>query len=124
MSTTPNPRPQRFCDLVMKGGITSGVVYPLAAVELAKAFRFKNIGGTSAGAIAAAATAAAELGRGSPKGGFRLLQDLARFLGQKAPGDPNPNLFHFFQPQKSTKPLFDVCVAALGNGWGAVPRVL
>jgi len=57
----------------MKGGITSGVVYPLAACELAKAFRFKNIGGTSAGAIAAAATAAAELGRESAKGGFRLL---------------------------------------------------
>src|SRR5258708_7448227 len=36
MSTTPNPRPERLCDLVMKGGITSGVVYPLAASELAK----------------------------------------------------------------------------------------
>ena len=108
----------------MKGGITSGVVYPLAACELAKAFLFKNIGGTSAGAIAAAATAAAELGRDSAKGGFRLLQDLPKFLGDKPMGDPNPNLFHFFQPQKTTKPLFDICVAALGNGWGAVPRVL
>src|SRR2546425_5288069 len=98
MSTNPNPPPGRFCDLVMKGGITSGVVYPLAAVELAKAFRFKNIGGTSAGAIAAAATAAAEVGRGSPKSGFRLLQDLARFFCQKAPGGPHPKLFHFFQP--------------------------
>src|SRR5436309_4487811 len=124
MSTTPNPRPQRLCDLVMKGGITSGVVYPLAACELAKAFLFKNIGGTSAGAIAAAATAAAELGRDSAKGGFRLLQELPKFLGDKPMGDPNPNLFHFFQPQKGTKPLFDICVAALGNGWGAVPRVL
>src|SRR6266403_673435 len=124
MSTTPNPVPDRFCDLVMKGGITSGVVYPLAACELSNAFRFKNIGGTSAGAIAAAATAAAELGRDSPKGGFRLLQDLPKFLGDKPMGDPNPNLFHFFQPQKTTKPLFDICAAALGNGWGAVPGVL
>ncbi len=124
MSTNPNPVPDRFCDLVMKGGITSGVVYPLAACELSKAFRFKNIGGTSAGAIAAAATAAAELGRDSAKGGFRLLQDLPKFLGDIPAGDPNPNLFHFFQPQKGTKPLFDIGVAALGNGWGAVPRVL
>ena len=47
----------------MKGGITSGVVYPGALFELAKEYTFRNIGGTSAGAIAAAATAAAELGR-------------------------------------------------------------
>jgi Patatin-like phospholipase len=39
------------CDLVMKGGITSGIVYPLAIVEIAKAFRLRSIGGTSAGAI-------------------------------------------------------------------------
>ncbi len=65
MSTNPNPPPEKLCDLVMKGGITSGVVYPLAAYELSKAFRFKNIDGTSAGAIAAVATAAAELGGGS-----------------------------------------------------------
>ena len=52
----------RYCDLVMKGGITSGIVYPNAVLVLAREFRFKNIGGTSAGAIAAAATAAAALG--------------------------------------------------------------
>ncbi|HZX67238.1 MAG TPA: patatin-like phospholipase family protein, partial [Candidatus Elarobacter sp.] len=50
----------RNCDIVMKGGITSGVVYPAAVVEISKKFVFKNIGGTSAGAIAAALTAAAE----------------------------------------------------------------
>src|SRR5437762_576228 len=53
--------PLRSCGIVMKGGITSGVVYPLAITELAQEFRFRNIGGTSAGAIAAAATAAAAL---------------------------------------------------------------
>ena len=47
----------KYCDLVMKGGITSGVIYPRAVVELARKYHFKNIGGTSAGAIAAAATA-------------------------------------------------------------------
>ena len=44
----------RYCDLVMKGGITSGVVYPNAVLASARDFRFKNIGGTSAGAIARA----------------------------------------------------------------------
>ena len=69
MSETES-RPQRFCDMVMKGGITSGVVYPLAVVKLAEQFVFRNIGGTSAGAIAAAATAAAELARDT--GGFEV----------------------------------------------------
>lgn len=47
------------CDLVMKGGITSGVVYPPAVLELATRYRFRSIGGSSAGAIAAALAAAA-----------------------------------------------------------------
>ncbi|HDX0915153.1 TPA: patatin-like phospholipase family protein, partial [Stenotrophomonas maltophilia] len=44
----------KYCDLVMKGGITSGIVYPNAVLALAREYRFKSIGGTSAGAIAAA----------------------------------------------------------------------
>ena len=55
--------PRRVCDIVLKGGITSGIVYPLALVKLAEKYRFSCIGGTSAGAIAAAACAAAEYGR-------------------------------------------------------------
>ena len=51
--------PSRTCDIVMKGGITSGVVYPHAICELARTYRFVDVGGTSAGAIAAAAAAAA-----------------------------------------------------------------
>jgi Patatin-like phospholipase len=50
-------------DVTMRGGTTSGVVYPLAICEIARAFRLRNIGGASAGALAAAAAAAAELGR-------------------------------------------------------------
>lgn len=52
----------KYCDLVMKGGVTSGIVYPNAVLALAEEYRFKNIGGTSAGAIAAAVSAAAALG--------------------------------------------------------------
>src|SRR6476469_8431880 len=51
------------CDLVMKGGITSGVVYPKAVVRLARRYRIRSIGGPSVGAIAAALTAAAEYWR-------------------------------------------------------------
>ena len=46
------------CDLVMKGGITSGVIYPRAVCQLAATRRLRNVGGTSAGAIAAAGAAA------------------------------------------------------------------
>ena len=50
MNTPPYPPDDRFCDLVMKGGITSGIVYPKAIALLSKHYRFKSIGGTSAGA--------------------------------------------------------------------------
>ena len=59
--------PTRFCDLVMKGGITSGVIYPSAVCELARDYNFKNIGGASAGAIAAATTAALKGARCDPE---------------------------------------------------------
>jgi predicted acylesterase/phospholipase RssA len=69
------------CDLVMKGGITSGIVYPLAACELARQYRFRSIGGSSAGAIGAVMVAAAEHGRDS--GGFRRLAELPVKLGPR-----------------------------------------
>ena len=50
------------CDLVMRGGIASGIVYPRAIAKLAENYDFRSIGGTSVGAIAAAGTAAAALG--------------------------------------------------------------
>jgi len=109
------PKPDRVCDMVMKGGITSGIVYPLAVTTLAEKFVFKNIGGTSAGAIAAAATAAAELARDT--GGFEQLSKLPTFLSSESPGRSGSNLFAFFQPQRSTARLFRVCVAGLGGGW-------
>src|SRR5687768_17161346 len=76
------------CDLVMKGGITSGVVYPGVVTRLAHKYRFANIGGTSAGAIAAGICAAAEFSRqsGDPRGMAQLeraVKDLEtpNFLG-------------------------------------------
>jgi hypothetical protein len=99
--------PTAVCDVIMKGGITSGVVYPRALTELARQFRFSQVGGTSAGAIAAAAAAAAEYGRHVPKRGFVLLA--------KLPGEVGQILFSLFQPTPALKPMFDISVAAIGN---------
>ena len=98
-------QPEKICDIVLKGGITSGVVYPLALVSLAEKYRFSNIGGTSAGAMAAVAAAAAEYGRHTEDAGFDRLARIPEELG--------PNLLSMFQPTPTLKPLFDIFVAAL-----------
>ncbi len=113
----------RFCDLVMKGGITSGVVYPPAICTLARKYRFKNIGGTSAGAIAAALTAAAEYQRrreGSTQG-FKLLEALPKELGEKGAGGKT-KLLRLFQPNPGCRRLFAVLTGALNKG-GTISRV-
>jgi predicted acylesterase/phospholipase RssA len=81
------------------------VVYPLALVSLAEKYRFSNIGGTSAGAMAAVAAAAAEYGRHTEDAGFDRLARIPDELG--------PNLLSMFQPTPTLKPLFDIFVAAL-----------
>jgi predicted acylesterase/phospholipase RssA len=95
------------CDIIMKGGITSGVVYPTAVFELARTYRFRNIGGTSAGAMAAAVTAAAEVGRAVPGGGFDRLAELPGILQEK--------LATLFQPSPQTLPAFRALLAFLGS---------
>ncbi len=89
------------CDLVMKGGITSGIVYPPLVLQLHKAgYRFRNIGGTSAGAIAAAITAAAAYGHGWKKESFKKLQSInEQFSG---PGF----IKKLFQPTAETASLY------------------
>ncbi|MFT3718939.1 MAG: patatin-like phospholipase family protein [Pseudorhodoferax sp.] len=100
----------------MKGGITSGVVYPKAIATLARHYRFKNIGGTSAGAIAAAVTAAAEYRRRTTgtRAGFDHLEQLPEALQEEvAPG--RRRLLSLFQPQPRTRRLFSVLAAALNS---------
>jgi predicted acylesterase/phospholipase RssA len=99
----------------MKGGITSGVVYPPAVVELAKTFSFRNIGGTSAGAITAAVTAAAEFGRQHNAAGFSRLERLPKDLGDPVSPGGDSLLLSLFRPQKQTNALFRILVAGLGN---------
>ena len=99
------------CDLVMKGGITSGIVYPKAVLALKETYRFCNIGGTSAGAIAAAAAAAAEYGReardADGKDGFDRLRALNDQLCQET------FLRSLFQPSPKTAALMEVASAAM-----------
>lgn len=112
---------RRTCDIVMKGGITSGVVYPKAIITLAKRFTFENVGGTSAGAIAAAAAAAAEYRRtktGSDDG-FGIIGKLGEFLAEKPAQSSDTRLFSLFRPNGSTRRLFTVLTSALGGGKSA-----
>lgn len=117
----------RYCDLVMKGGITSGIVYPPLVAELAKHYCFKNIGGTSAGAIAAAAAAAAEFRRrnGGPNAEFP--SRLGELPGQLAePVGRQSRLFSLFQPERGgCRRLFRVLVTALNvsGTWRRVAQV-
>ncbi|BDG73830.1 patatin-like phospholipase family protein [Roseomonas fluvialis] len=71
------------CDLILRGGITSGVVYPGTVAGLAAKYRFVCIGGASAGAIAAGVTAAAEYGRqvGGRPDAFEKVAGLAHEIG-------------------------------------------
>jgi predicted acylesterase/phospholipase RssA len=114
----------RFCDLVMKGGITSGIVYPPVAYRLAQYYRFKNIGGTSAGAIAAAATAAAEFNRRHSGGSaaFDTLHRLPGQLGEPVLGGKQTKLLSLFQPTPGCHRLFHVLVSSL-NAKGTWHRV-
>jgi predicted acylesterase/phospholipase RssA len=119
----PSAPEDRFCDLVMKGGITSGVVYPPAICALATQYRLKNIGGTSAGAIAAAITAAAEYRRrtkGSMEG-FKLVGRLPNELG--TPDDRGEaQLLRLFQPDRACRRLFRILIGSL-NAKGTFHRI-
>lgn len=78
MSVTTNTATSKQCDLVMKGGIASGIVYPGALQQLHQAgYQFRSIGGTSAGAIGAGLAAAAQCG--GPQG-FTRLQEVSNQL--------------------------------------------
>lgn len=99
-----NPRLE--CDVIMKGGITSGVIYPGVLTEFATTYRFRGLGGASAGAIGAAFGAAAELGR--RRGGFEKLEQVPTQLRDGALG-------RLFQPNARTRVLFDVMTDAVAK---------
>jgi len=113
------------CDLVLKGGITSGVVYPAAIAWFAQKYQLHQIGGTSAGAIAAGAAAAAQLGKvsGNCSDAFERLKRLPDDLGKVVDGKEN-RLFRMFRPTLAADRLFDTVTAAAGGGKIALLRVV
>ncbi|WP_245975651.1 patatin-like phospholipase family protein [Amycolatopsis palatopharyngis] len=110
------------CDLTMRGGTTSGVIYPLAVCSLARRYVFRSVGGASAGAIAASATAAAEYGRfakqpaevpdGSVRPGFAGLAGLIRWM-VSGTGTARWRLVQLFQPNTALSRIFRVLVALM-----------
>ncbi|HEV2755874.1 MAG TPA: hypothetical protein VG318_08880 [Actinomycetota bacterium] len=114
--------PELACDVVMKGGITSGIAYPLAVCEIAAKYRLVNVGGSSAGAIAAAAAAAAEVGRTTPSGGFARLASFPERLAG-APGAKHSMLFELFQPQPAMHPYYRLLMAFVESGLSNGQRV-
>jgi hypothetical protein len=101
--------PDRFCDLVLTGGVTSSIAYPGAVHALGSVFRFNGIGGSSSGGGTAALAAAAEYRRrhGSPEGFRQLLSGTAEvaecFEGRTG-------LEWLFQPDAGMQRLFDAIV--------------
>src|SRR4051794_7151937 len=133
-------------DVTMKGGTTSGVVYPLALCELARRFRLRNVGGASAGAIGASLAAAAEVGRarwdaagrpslpaptgaersqGRVRQGFVGLADATAWFSQV--DDPGPEQFRvaqLFRPTDAGRAIFRLAVAAMRGRWAALGALL
>jgi hypothetical protein len=101
------------CDVVMKGGITSGIVYPKLIVELSRKYRFRQIGGASAGAIAATMTAAAQAGqlKENPKQAGDTFAELANI-----PTELAHDLSSLFQPSPKTAVAYDMLLAVLRPG--------
>src|SRR4029453_8008122 len=100
------------CDLVMRGGIASGLVYPRAIAKLAETHDFRSIGGTSVGAIAAAGTAAAAWGTKIGQDHFQTrLKHLPEELSEIRDG--KTVLERLFQPQPGTRRLFRVLMAGV-----------
>jgi hypothetical protein len=106
ITALPLEPPDEQCDVIMKGGITSGVVYPPALVEFAHHYRLHGLGGASAGAIGAALGAAAEYGRSNS--GFDVLRRIPDELGDGALGK-------LFQPTHNTRGLLPIMLSATGH---------
>ena len=118
MNAAAKSFPGRLCDLVMKGGVTSGVIYPSAVCELAREYSFKNIGGTSAGAIAAAAAAAAEYGRRNDAAkGFGEFAKLPDWIGKQG------RLVDMFRPDRPTRALMSLLLVFTGGESGVAKGI-
>ena len=106
--------PDRFCDLVLTGGVTSSIAYPGAIFALGSVFRFNGIGGSSSGGGTAALAAAAEYRRrrGSPAGFQQMLESTAEVADMF---EGRTGLEWLFQPDAGQQRLFDALVPAVAT---------
>lgn len=115
--------PDRYCDLILTGGVTSAVAYPPAIFALASVYRLHSIGGTSSGAGAAALAAAAEYRRrhgGSD--GFQCLLERTAEVADLQQG--RVRLSWLFQPEARKQRLFDAVAPGFAAARGMGPRLL
>ncbi|WP_262268839.1 patatin-like phospholipase family protein [Microvirga yunnanensis] len=111
-----NQNPALEADVVMRGGITSGIIYPGAISAIAKRYRLRSLGGTSAGAIAATVSAAAEFGRWSGRNATAfpdIVSPIPAWLGTKTSSGRSA-LFHLFTPDPDTRPVFKLVTDLIG----------
>ncbi|WP_036168783.1 patatin-like phospholipase family protein [Massilia sp. 9096] len=103
------------CDIVMEGGVTSGVVYPTFVAKLASRFTLRSIGGTSVGAVAAIAAAAAQFARNrtGQSDGFQRMERISLDLQEEVDG--KSRLFSLFQPCPDLRRHFAVITGALNR---------
>jgi hypothetical protein len=106
------------CDLVLKGGITSAVIYLGAIIELGRRYRLRSIGGTSSGAIAAGFAAAAEHRR-QREGTDGLSRPMAGVKRQLLTPGFQAGIF---QPDRPMRPILRMLLAGVHDGWGPVRR--
>ncbi|MGA8574861.1 MAG: patatin-like phospholipase family protein [Candidatus Cybelea sp.] len=95
----------------MKGGVTSGIVYPRTLCHLATQFNLRNIGGTSVGAIAASIVAAAEYQRrktGSAAG-YLAFAKVPEFLAR------DDSLIRLFAADATAAPLVRIGLKFIGS---------
>jgi predicted acylesterase/phospholipase RssA len=114
------------CDLVLKGGAASGFVYSGTIVELARAYRFQAIGGTSAGAGAAGVAAAAEYGRrsGNPEAwGIAGIEHVPEWAAERT-ANGWTRLKHLFGPDAETARLYEVVSVPFTARDGGIRKAL
>ena len=113
---TEAPPEGRYCDLILNGGVASGVVYPWAVLGLARRYRLRRIGGNSVGAMAAALAAAAEYGRchGHAEA-FEPLRRMPLKLAEQAAGG-HTKMLDLFQAPASLQRLFRLFVLVGSDG--------
>jgi predicted acylesterase/phospholipase RssA len=94
-----------YCDVIMKGGTASAIIYPPLLATLAKTFKLRNLAGTSAGSIGAALGAAAEFRRQTSEAkddmaGYDLLDQFAQTVNQDG------GILSKFEAWPATRPLW------------------